>query len=77
MFKRVGLINVETEDHTSLIASWTRDVKRKLGLLGELKVFWNAFRRWGVRGVLRTKRSERVFRSKYVGYGLIVGRKPE
>lgn len=76
LFEEAGLIDVVTEDKASLIPSWTKDVKRQLGLVGQVKVFWKVFRRWGFGGVMRIKQSEYVFRSKHMGYGLIVGRKP-
>jgi hypothetical protein len=31
---------------------------------------------WGVRGLWRVMRSEQIFRSKHLGYGIIAGRKP-
>lgn len=76
LFEDSGLIDVFTEDKSGLIADWTRDVKRQLGLSGELKIYWNILRRWGFRGLLRIRESERVFRSEHLGYGLIVGTNP-
>lgn len=76
LFENAGLSDVVTEDRTSLIPAWTKDVKKQLGLIGQVKVFWKIFRKWGVTGIVQIKKSENVFSSKHMGYGLIVGRKP-
>jgi ubiquinone/menaquinone biosynthesis C-methylase UbiE len=76
LFEQTGLTDVMTEDRTSLIPAWTKDVKRQLGLVGQIKVFWRIFRKWGITGIVQIKKSENVLRSKHMGYGLIVGRKP-
>lgn len=76
LFEEAGLSDVVTRDKTALIPLWTKDVKKHLGLSGQAKVFWSVFRTWGFRGVVHIKKSENVFRSRHMGYGLIVGRKP-
>jgi SAM-dependent methyltransferase len=76
LFEESGLTDVVTKDESHLIASWTRDVKRELGIAGMLKIYWTILRRWGLGGLRRIKASERVFRSEHLGYGLIVGVKP-
>ena len=40
---------------------------------GMLSLVPKILRRWGVRGVLRILRSERVFASNHLGYVLVVG----
>jgi hypothetical protein len=34
------------------------------------------FQKWGIKGVKTILESERIFKSAYTGYGIIVGRKP-
>jgi len=34
------------------------------------------FQKWGIKGVNTILESERIFKSPYIGYGIIVGRKP-
>lgn len=74
LFDEAGLIDIVTEDKSDLIASWTKDVKKQLGLVEQLKVYWKILRRWGFGGLRRIKDSERVFRSEHLGYGLFVGK---
>lgn len=76
LFEGAGLTDIVTEDKSDLIASWTRDVKKQLGLTGQLRIYWKILRRWGFGGLRRIKNSEQVFRSEHLGYGLIVGTKP-
>ena len=45
-------------------------------MLGKLSAIWRILNRWGIRGLLTIKKSEGIFRSEYMGYCLIVGRKP-
>lgn len=76
LFEEAGLVDVVTEDKSGLLASWAGDMKRQLGLSGELKIYWKILRRWGFQGLRHIKESERVFRSEHLGYGLIVGTRP-
>jgi ubiquinone/menaquinone biosynthesis C-methylase UbiE len=73
---RAGLVDVVAVDRSDLIPRWTRDFKRRLGITGQLWALWQIVRRWGIRGLLRIKESEGIFRSEHMGYCLIVGRKP-
>jgi hypothetical protein len=41
--------------------------------LGQLVLAWKVIRRWGIRGLRRILRSERVFSSEWLGYGIVVG----
>lgn len=76
LFEEAGMTGVVTGDRSGLIATWTKDVKRQLGLTGQLRIYWTVLRRWGFGGLRRIKQSERIFRSEQLGYGLIVGMKP-
>lgn len=76
LFEECGLAEVLVRDKSGLISSWTGEVKKQLGLLGQVKIYWKILRRWGLGGLRRIKESERVFRSEHLGYGLVVGIKP-
>jgi ubiquinone/menaquinone biosynthesis C-methylase UbiE len=76
LMERAGLVDVVAVDRSSLIPQWTKDFKRRQGILGQSLAIWHILKRWGIRGLLRIKESERIFRSADMGYCLIVGRKP-
>jgi ubiquinone/menaquinone biosynthesis C-methylase UbiE len=76
LLKGAGLVDVVAVDKSNLIPQWTKDFKKRLGMLGQLSAIWHILKRWGIRGLLRIKESERIFRSEYMGYCLMVGRKP-
>jgi SAM-dependent methyltransferase len=76
LFEKAGLTDVETVDRSLLIPAWMKDIRKKLGIGGQLKIFLKIGRLWGIRGLRDVWKSERIFQSKYTGYGIIVGRKP-
>lgn len=76
LFAAAGLSNVQAVDRSELIPLWIRESKRSLGLAGQLRVAGRVVRRWGVRGLRRVLASERLFRSQYLGYSMLVGVKP-
>lgn len=71
-----GLTDVRTVDKSSVIPAWMREVRKRLGLGGRIRIFLAVIRRWGLGGLRRVLRSQRIFESRYMGYGLVVGRKP-
>jgi arsenite methyltransferase len=75
-FEKAGLVDVETVDKSFLIPAWIKDIQKNLGLRGQLKIFLKIARIWGIRGLRKVWESERIFESRYTGYGIIVGRKP-
>lgn len=77
LFERVGLVDVEAVDKSYLMPKWIINIKSKLGVKGRFKIILKILRTWGIKGVLRIRKSEQVFQTKYVGYGIIIGRKPE
>lgn len=77
LFEGAGLIDVETVDKSYLIPKWIINIKNKLGVKGRFKIILKILRTWGINGFLRIRKSEQIFQSKHVGYGIIVGRKPE
>lgn len=77
LFESSGLVEVVSLDRSYLLSKWVKDVKRKLGLLGQIKIFMKVFRRFGLKGCLCVMESERIFQSGYLGYAIIAGKKPE
>jgi hypothetical protein len=53
------------------------EIHSGLGIWGEIQTAYKILRWLGVRGLIDILRSERIFRSRYLGYGMIVGRKPQ
>jgi ubiquinone/menaquinone biosynthesis C-methylase UbiE len=76
LMKEAGLSEVVALDRSHLIPQWTKGFKKRLGILGQLSALWSVVRRWGIRGLLTIKESERIFRSEYMGYCLLSGKKP-
>jgi SAM-dependent methyltransferase len=73
LFADAGLTEVQSVDKSSLIPGWMKEARKQLGLTGQLALFWKILRRWGVHGLRRVLRSERVFASRHLGYGIVVG----
>lgn len=76
LFEKAGLIDVEAVDRAHLIPTWMKGVRKKLGLIGQLKIFLKIARIGGVPGLRDVWESQRIFQSKHTGYGIIAGRKP-
>ncbi len=75
LFERAGLIDVKTVDKSYLFPKWIINIKDKLGVKERFKIILKILRTWGINGFFRIKKSEQIFQSKYVGYGIIIGRK--
>ena len=67
------LAEIRAVDKSSLIPRWMKESRKQLGRMGQLALAWKVIRRWGFRGLRRILRSERVFSSKQLGYGIVVG----
>jgi SAM-dependent methyltransferase len=76
LFEAAGLTDVQTLDRSSLIPDWARNLRKKLGVLGQLKIFLRVLQRWGINGLSDVLESERIMGGPHTGYGLVVGRKP-
>jgi len=76
LFQEAGLVDVEGVDKSPLLSAWTQNMARQLGIGGRWRIFRKLFRIWGLRGLLDAWQSERIFRNRHTGYGIIVGRKP-
>jgi len=76
LFETAGLVDIRTVDKSELIPTWIRDIRKRLGIRRELSIFLRILTRWGIRGLRNALESERVFQSRFTGYGIVVGRKP-
>jgi SAM-dependent methyltransferase len=76
LFRQAGLMEIIAMDKSDLIPGWMKESKKQLGLIGHAELIIRIIRRWGIRGLWRVLRSERVFSSKHMGYGIVVGTKP-
>jgi arsenite methyltransferase len=76
LFGKAGLADVFTADKSPLMPGWMKEFRTVLGISGELRTALKIFRRWGFGGLMNVRESELIFRSGYMGYGIIVGRKP-
>lgn len=76
LFQEAGLVDVKGVDKSPLLPEWTRGMARQLGIGGRWRIFRKLFRIWGLRGLLDAWQSERIFRNRHTGYGIIVGRRP-
>ena len=75
LFERAGLVDIHVVDKPALMPTWLRSVRKALGLVGQFRVFSRVFRLWGIAGLVGVLQSERIFESRYMGYGIIVGTK--
>jgi len=73
--EKVGLIDVQMIDRSSLIPIWMKETTKNLSLANIAKIIVKVFRMWGISGLMDVWESERIFQSRYIGYGIIVGRK--
>lgn len=73
LFAQAGLTEIRAVDKSFLIPRWMKESRKQMGLIGQLLLAWKIIRRWGIRGLRRILRSERVFSSKQLGYGIVVG----
>jgi len=76
LFETAGLVDILTVDKSELIPTWIRDIRKRLGIRRELSIFLRILTRWGISGLRNALESERVFQSRFMGYGIVVGRKP-
>lgn len=62
-------------DRSDVMPEWMKESHRQMGLGGLLRAGIEAWRAWGLRGLWRVLRSERIFASRHLGYGIVVGRR--
>lgn len=75
LFEAAGLEDVVAVDKSYLIPRWGKNIKRELGLAGQLRIYLRIIRSWGLGGLTSIRESEQIFKSPHTGYGIIVGRK--
>jgi ubiquinone/menaquinone biosynthesis C-methylase UbiE len=76
LFEEAGLINVQATDKSNTIHAWSREIRKRLGMAAEVKIFLRVLMKWGLSGLKGVYESERIFESVYTGYGIDVGTKP-
>ena len=75
LFEQAGLREIQTKDLSGALATMAKEMKKELGLSGEARVLLRILTRWGVRSLPRVLASQRLFRNRYLGYAIIVGRR--
>ncbi len=73
VFEGAGLADVRAFDRSDVMAGWTRDVRRAMGLSRYFHAVKTVLRRWGLTGLRAVLESERIFASRYLGYAVVVG----
>ncbi|KUK18585.1 MAG: Putative methyltransferase [Thermococcus sibiricus] len=76
LFEKVGLVDVVVVDKSHLIPEWMKEMRRQVGLWGELKIFLNILKKEGPKGLKNAWESMKIFESSHTGYVIVVGRKP-
>jgi SAM-dependent methyltransferase len=76
LFCDAGLENCSATDKSHLMPTWMKSSKQSLGFAGQLRIGIKVFQKWGITGVKTIMESEKIFKSPFTGYGIIVGRKP-
>ena len=76
LFCNAGLENCSATDKSHLMPTWMKSSKQSLGFSGQLRIGIKVFQKWGITGVKTIMESEKIFKSPFTGYGIIVGRKP-
>lgn len=76
LFEGAGLKNVQAIDRSDLIPGWMSESRKQMGLTGQAKALWKIITTAGIGGLRRLWESERIFSSRHLGYGIVVGTKP-
>jgi SAM-dependent methyltransferase len=74
-FEDAGFRHVTIHDRSYFLRPSMERISKQLGLGRRIKLSLTIIRRWGLRGLVRVLRSERLFRSAFLGYAIVVGRK--
>lgn len=75
LFEQAGLQDVNAVDRSDVIPGWMHESRKQMGLSGQAKALWKIVTTTGIGGLRRLWESERIFRSRHLGYGIIVGKK--
>ncbi len=76
LFQQVGLGEVIAVDRSAVIPEWMREMRKRIGLSGQLRLALQVLKRWGPRGLLDVWTSQRIFASAHTGYAIVAGLKP-
>lgn len=74
--EKSGLVEIQAIDRSALIPPWMKETTSNLSFVSILKIVSKIISLWGILGLVKVWESERIFQSRYTGYGIIVGRKP-
>ena len=75
LFDQAGLQEVQTRDWSDALARMSREGRKQMGISGQLRIAAKVVKRWGIGGLVRIDSTERIFRSKHLGYAIVVSRK--
>jgi len=75
LFGAAGLVECRGVDRSSVMQPWMKGARRSLGLRGQARLAGRVLQRWGLSGLVTVLQSERLFSSRFTGYGIVVGRK--
>jgi SAM-dependent methyltransferase len=73
LFERAGFTDVHAWDQSELFPGWIRRSQAEVDPLALARVFGNFVRRWGIHGLWTIWRSWRIYQSRHMGYGTVVG----
>jgi SAM-dependent methyltransferase len=76
LFESAGLVNVKTVDKSNIVHDWSKEIRNRLGVTAELRIFFRVVMKWGLGGLRSIYESEHIFLDAHTGYGIIVGAKP-
>jgi ubiquinone/menaquinone biosynthesis C-methylase UbiE len=75
LFEHAGLRDVQTKDLSDALARMSREMRKQMGIARQLRAATKVVRRWGIAALVRIESTERIFRSRHLGYAIVVGRK--
>jgi len=73
LFSESGLENCSATDKSHLMSAWMKCNKQSLGFTGQLRIGMKVFQKWGIKGVKTIMETEKIFKSHFTRYGIIVG----
>jgi arsenite methyltransferase len=73
LLHQAGLVDIRALDKAKLMSRWMGESRKQLGLDGQATLALRIIRQWGLRGLWRVLKSERVFSSGFLSYGIVVG----
>jgi SAM-dependent methyltransferase len=75
LFEQAGLQEVQTRDLSNALAEMSRNMRKQMGISGQLRIVAKVVKRWGIGALVRIESTERILRSEHLGYAIVVGRK--